>query len=99
MTDAATQAVLAIFTDERGLAYSAAQGWLVGGGTENERDAATYVKGAATELLEDGGKTARALMEAVGCDPATAKHFDVTSKVDWMVLGEYFWQWYENAEL
>lgn len=99
MTDAATQAVLAIFTDESGLASSTAKGWLVGGGTENERDAAKYIEGAALELLEDGGKTARALTEAVGLDPATANRFDVVSKVDWLVLGEHFWDWYLSAEL
>ena len=76
MTDAPTQAVLAIFTDEMSLAYATARGWLVGGGTENERDAATYVEGAASMLLEDGGKTARALAEAVGCDPAKADRFE-----------------------
>ena len=66
---------------------------LVGGATENEYDAAKYVEGAALELLEHEGKTARALAEAVGCDPATASRFEVVSRVDWMVLGGHFWDW------
>lgn len=87
----ATQAVLRLFTDESGLPYAVALGWLAGSGAENERDAAKYVEGAARDILEDSGKSATALREAVGCD-ADASTFEVLSRIDWMVVGEYFFQ-------
>jgi hypothetical protein len=87
----ATLAAIRFFEDEdHPIALTLAQDACTSDGPENAFDAAKYLEGRALWLLEDDGRSAAQLREAVGCT-ASDDRYTVTSKVDWMECGEHFW--------
>lgn len=86
----ATRATLVLVTDELSLAYTVARGSLAGGGVENARDAAKYIEGGMQELLQDRGRTGRALANAAGCNSDDYDPYEVLGRVDWQFIGERF---------
>ena len=95
--DAATQRVLDLFTDQAWVGFPTVWEWFDQPATENSRDAAKYLEGAAQELLlEQDDDAAAALRQATGCDEAVGV-FEVMTRVDWDYAGEFFWMRYVEA--